>query len=317
MSRYRIAINLELTGKCNARCSMCPREAMVRPRSMTLPTLRQAVARFDPVDVFRVVVAGFGEPTTHPRFSACMEELRRSPVAVDMVTNGQLLDRERLQLIDGVVRTLVISFSSIDPHIYRRVHINLDQQRVMEHIVLARRILGVDRVAISLTPLANCIASLPQTIDWLREQGIEHLSMSPSLYDRGGALNGGDPQADLRAIIRRYGLHSQELDFVPSLKDLYSQWRHNKFKCLPRNVDLAIAADGSYQYCFNDIGRTRPMGMVGELSFREALELREQLPAADDLCRQCNMRGRYGIREIARALPDYWRQQRMRPKAGR
>lgn len=283
---------------------------MARPQSMPLPTLRQTVARLDPADVFRVVVAGFGEPTTHPQFTACMEELSRSPVPTDMVTNGQLLGRERLQLLDGVVRRLIISFSSIDPDIYRNVHINLDQQKVMDNIVLARRILGTDRVAISLTPLANCIDSLPQTIAWLRGKGIEHLSMSPSLYDRGGALDNKDSEANLRDIIHHYGLHSQEVDFVPSFGEIYAQWRHNQFKCLPRNVDLAIAADGSYQYCFNDIGRSHAIGLVGELSIREALQIREQMPAADELCQQCNMRGRYGPRELAQAALGYWRKQR-------
>ena len=65
---YRIAANVEWTSKCNAACAMCPRDAIERPQSMSLATWRQVLARLAPDEIFRVVLAGHGEPTTHPRF---------------------------------------------------------------------------------------------------------------------------------------------------------------------------------------------------------------------------------------------------------
>ncbi len=306
MSRYRIAINLEWTSKCNARCIMCPREAVTNPRAMDLETLRRAVSRLSPQDVFRVVIAGYGEPTTHPQFEQCLQIISAAPVPVDLISNGQLLDPTRLGELDGIVRTLTISFSSVDPEIYGRVHANLDQSRVMENIRLAQNSLRHTRLAISLTPLAECIETLPQTIAWLRTQGVEQLSMSPSLYDRAGALHASDSSAtSLRSIIRRYGLRSQELDFVPSLRDIVAQWYANRFKCLPRNSDLVIAADGSYQYCFNDMGRSYPLGHVADMSIREALAERERTAEEPALCRGCNIRGRYRPLEILQAAIGY------------
>jgi len=308
MSNYRVAINLELTSKCNAKCVMCPREAVLNPLSMNIETLRQAVARLNPEDVFRVVLAGYGEPTTHPRFEECMGIIAEAPVRVDMVSNGQLLDLERLQLIDGILDTLIISFSSIDPEVYAKVHVNLDQAKVMENIVLAQRTLRSTKLAISLTPLSNCIATLPRTIGWLRDNGVEHLSMSPSLYDRAGSMDKADPQeANLRRIIREYGLRSQELDFVPSMGEIFAQWRSNRFKCIPRNSDLVIAADGSYQYCFNDMGHSHPLGRVAEVGIREALKLREGTSACPALCEECGIRHRYGPLELMRAAYGYAR----------
>lgn len=312
MRRYRIAVNLELTGKCNARCVMCPRDAVVRPTIMSLDNLRSAVARLDGEDVYRVVVAGYGEPTTHPRFEDCLEALSASPVRIDMVSNGQLLDEARLARIDGLVHTLIISYSSIDPEVYAQVHVNLDHARVTRNILLARQRLRRTALAISLTPLSICLPSLPRTVGWLRSQGVIALTMSPTLYDRAGAI---DPSAidaapvDLRSAMRAHGLRSQEFDFVPSLREVFAQWRANRHRCIPRNSDLAIAADGTYQYCFNDVGHSRPIGHVATMGIRAALALRERSDADPRLCAGCGLRRRYGPAELGRALLAYLREK--------
>jgi len=309
MSRYRVTVNLELTGKCNALCVMCPREAMLHPRPMRLDVLRQTVDRLGPEDVYRVVVAGYGEPTTHPRFAEAMEILRAARVRIDMVSNGHLLDERKLRLVDGLLHTLMVSFSSVDPEVYRRVHVNLDQQRVMHNIVQAQARLSHTRLAISLTPLAACLPSLERTIAWLRGRGVTRLTMSPTLYDRAGTLNEAEnPGRELRRIISQHGLRSQEFDFVPSLSDVFGQWRCNRLRCLPRNAALPIAADGSYQYCFNDVAHAHPLGHVAAMSVREALVQRERMPALASLCDGCNVRGRYGPFELTRALNAYLRQ---------
>ena len=310
MHRYRVTVNLELTGKCNARCIMCPRDAVTHPAVMAIDTLRTVVQRLDPRDVARVVVAGFGEPTTHPQFEKCLERLAGSPVPVDLVTNGQLLDEARLQLLDGVIRLLIVSYSSIDPEVYAQVHVNLDHARVSSNIVTAQRTLRRTQLAISLTPLSVCLPSLPRTIAWLKRHGIGALTMSPTLYDRAGALKpagGAAAPADLRRILRHYGLVSQELAFIPSVRDVYAQWRANRYGCIPRNTDLAVAADGSYQYCFNDIRHSHALGRVQDMSIREALTLREGEGADPNLCGGCSVRHRYGPAEVARVAVSYLR----------
>lgn len=308
MSTYRIAVNIEWTGACNARCVMCPRDALARPRHMDEATYRQVLSRLAQNDVFRAVIAGYGDPTVHPRFDRFVELTREARVPVDMVTNGEWLDEARLHALDGVINTLVVSFSSIDAPVYRHVHAGLDQQRVMDNLILARRTFRKTKLAVSLTPLAECIETLPETIAWLRSQGIETLTMSPALYDRAGTLSSQDaPPHDLRQVIRQYGLHSQEYDFVPSVGDIFGQWRANRFRCLPRNSDLAIAADGSYQYCFNDPGRLRPLGTVAAFGIREILALRECTGPDPVLCAGCATRTRYRPRELLQVAAGYAR----------
>lgn len=303
---YRVAINLELSSKCNARCAMCPRDLIAAPANMTDEVFRAALARITPEDVFRVVLAGYGEPTAHPRFRDFLQAIRGHAVPFDLVTNGSLLDESRLGAIDGAIRTMIVSFSSVEPAVYERVHVGLDLPAVMQGIERAQKSLRSTRLAISLTPLRPCLDTLPRTIEWLRSIGVEALTMSPTVYDRAsGAPVGGDrppTTRELRAVIREHGLRSQELDFVPSALEIGKQWLANRHKCIPRNTDLLVSAQGQYLYCFNDIRHGHPIGDVRDTSVREALRRREQTEADSAICGQCAMRGRYRFGEVSRAF---------------
>ncbi|MCC7081523.1 MAG: radical SAM protein [Burkholderiales bacterium] len=298
---YRIALNVEWTSKCNALCPMCPREAIERPQLMTLQTWDRVLARIAPKDVFRVVIAGYGEPTTHPRFFDLVDALRGHPVRFDMVSNGHLLDPDKLRHLDGAIDLLLVSFSSIDPEVYRRVHRNLDQGRVMRNLQAARSLLRHTQLGISLTPMPDCLASLPRTVAWLRGLGIDLLTMSPTLYNRAGSLTGHElATAQLRRLIARHRLRSQEFEFIPGVGDFVRQWRANRCKCVARNVDLFIAASGEYLYCYNDVGHRHPIGDVRHASVRETLTEREAMAPLPALCAGCDMRDRYGPRELMR-----------------
>jgi len=308
MSNYRIAVNVEWTSKCNALCPMCPRGLIEYPQLMTGEIWQQVLDRLMPDDVFRAVIAGYGEPTTHNNFHEFIDRLRGHPVRFDMVSNGQQLDAERIRHLDGALGMLLISFSSVNAGVYRQVHANLDQARVMENIQLAQKIFKRTRLAISLTPMPECLPSLPDTIAWLRAQGVETLTMSPTLYNRGGSLEGHElATGKLRQLIGQHHLRSQEFDFIPSAWDIFQQWRCNRFKCVPRNTDFLIAASGDYLYCYNDVKHEYPIGHVSSMSIREALAKRESMEVIPELCDGCNMRGRYGVKELAVAGISYAR----------
>jgi MoaA/NifB/PqqE/SkfB family radical SAM enzyme len=299
---YRIAVNVEWTSKCNALCPMCPRDLITHPQLMRPETWQQILGRLSPEEVFRVVIAGYGEATTHPRFFEYIDALREHPVRFDMVSNGHLLDEDKIRHLDGAIDLLIVSFSSIDPEVYRQVHVNLDQQRVMANLQAAQRLFKHTKLGISLTPMPECLPSLPQTIAWLKAQGIDTLTMSPTLYNRGGSLQDHElATARLRQIVSQYGLRSQEFDFVPSGREVWRQWRANRFKCVPRNVDLFVSSTGDYLYCYNDAAHQHPIGHVSQQGIGEMLRLREAMAPAPGLCDGCNMRDRYGAGELVKA----------------
>lgn len=303
---YRVALNLEWTSKCNARCSMCPRDGMNENQLMKPKTFRTLLQHIRADQVSRVVIAGYGEPTTHPLFDEYLTHLEGYPVRFDMVTNGQLLSRERLEQIDGKLGLLMISFSSIVRAVYENVHRNLNYLKVVENILLAQQILKHTQLGISLSPVPEALRTLEQTVTWFRRKGIDGLTMSPTLYNRAGS----DPELDvpsstLRKLIKAHGLHSQELDFVSGISDFWGQWRSNKFKCAARNSDLFITAGGNYLQCFNDIRHHYTLGHVSDMSIQEALAKRHLMIKQQGLCDECNMLGRYKPAEIAQVAWRY------------
>ena len=308
MSSYRIAVNVEWTSKCNALCPMCPRDLIANPMLMKEQTWRKTLERLAPQDVFRAVIAGYGEPTTHTKFFEFVDDMRGHPIRFDMVSNGHQLDAERIRHLDGAIDLLLISFSSIDPEVYQRVHVNLDQARVMENIKTAQKLFKQTKLAISLTPMPECLPSLPDTIVWLRAQGVETLTMSPTLYNRGGNLKEHElATGKLRQLIQQHRLRSQEFDFVPSVQDIFQQWFSNRFKCVPRNIDVFIASSGDYLYCYNDVAHKHPIGNVADMSIREALAKREGMALIPELCNGCNMLDRYDPKELVKAGISYAR----------
>lgn len=308
-THYRLAVNLEWTSKCNAKCIMCPRH-MVNPKVMSQATFDQALSRITTKDAFRAVIAGYGEPTTHPKFEGFIEQIRQHPVGFDMVTNGELLDEKRLKKLDGALGLLIISFSSINPQIYRDVHVNLDHQRVMENIRFAAKTLKQTTLAISLTPLAECLETLPETIAWLQNQGINTLTMSPTLYNRSGTMQDHELATQrLRKTIQTYGLLSQELHFIPSIRESLMQRFKNKFNCTARNSDMLISAEGDYMYCYNDIGHRQKLANVKDVSLRDAIVQRESMDACPDICGHCNMLNRYNFTESLAVGATYLKNQ--------
>jgi hypothetical protein len=223
-----------------------------------------------------------------------------------MVSNGQELDRDRLERLDGRLGLLLVSFSSVVPEVYAGVHRLLDRERVMRNIRLAREVLRHTEFGISLSPMPAALATLDETVAWLRGAGVELLTMSPTLYNRAGSDEGLDlaPEA-LRRLMRRHGLRSQELDFISGPRDFLGQWFNNRHRCVPRNTDLLIAATGDYLYCFNDIAHSHCLGSVEQFGVREALRRRQATPACEALCGGCNLQGRYSGRELVQVALKY------------
>jgi MoaA/NifB/PqqE/SkfB family radical SAM enzyme len=310
MSRYKVVVNLEWTNACNASCSMCPRSQIKHTENMTKACFKKVLERLNPDEVFRVVLAGYGEPTIHPQYDEFIDMLREHPVRFDLVSNGHAMDIDKLQKMDGAIDLLIVSFSSIVKEIYNQVHVRLNQKQVMENIITARDVLKKTQLAISLTPTTECLKTLPETIEWFHEQGINRLTMSPSLYNRAGSLQEEQEASKyLRSLIKKYGLRSQELEFIPSLWDNVKQIYYNKYNCIPRNVVMPIASNGDYQYCFNDMGRDHDLGNVQDMSLYEALRLREKTGPDPEICKNCNISNRYNVGEITTVVGHYFSQK--------
>lgn len=91
-SREGVILDLEITSLCNADCTFCPRDQLVRTnRFMTLDTVSKVADSLHNNKATTVVLCGIGESTLHPDLLRIISLLSKAGANVCMTTNGWLL----------------------------------------------------------------------------------------------------------------------------------------------------------------------------------------------------------------------------------
>ena len=108
-------IYLEITNRCNLRCSFCAfhhREM----KEMTLEEIRSILPMLKEVTDYLYLHVQ-GEPLLHSRFTDILEVLDQEGFKVQLVTNGTLLPKYiDMIMAHPCIRKLAISLQSIDQH---------------------------------------------------------------------------------------------------------------------------------------------------------------------------------------------------------
>jgi MoaA/NifB/PqqE/SkfB family radical SAM enzyme len=94
-------IYVEPTTRCNMACDMCQRHTWDHgPGDMTPSVFQRIMEALDACDpVPAVVFGGFGEPLLHPDILAFVEACKKRGADVEIITNGLLLNRDRIQAL--------------------------------------------------------------------------------------------------------------------------------------------------------------------------------------------------------------------------
>ena len=100
MKVLRRIIDVELTNRCNALCSFCPRSETPEQGFMSFDTFKQVVARVKELDtVTRISFTGQGESTLHPELVEFVRYGCSQGLEVHLTTNANLLDKEKSHLL--------------------------------------------------------------------------------------------------------------------------------------------------------------------------------------------------------------------------
>ncbi|WP_198350827.1 radical SAM protein [Flavisphingomonas formosensis] len=110
---------IEPTTRCNFACGFCAGRSM-RQGDLAWEAF---VAFLDAhPGLLHVELQGEGEPLLHPRFFDMAAECRARGIAVGLITNGSLLDEERIErLLVAGLASIHISMESADPDQFRRI----------------------------------------------------------------------------------------------------------------------------------------------------------------------------------------------------
>jgi pyruvate-formate lyase-activating enzyme len=140
-----LSANLELTNRCNLRCTFCPTAdgRMGRPRGTMAPEVfRRALDGAGPLEF--ALLFQWGEPLLHPRFEELATEASRRGIRTLVTTNGTLLDDRRIAAIlrAGVDRVTVSVDGDATTHEAVRGIPLARTQEAVERLVAARDAAG-------------------------------------------------------------------------------------------------------------------------------------------------------------------------------
>lgn len=182
-------IYVELTNSCNIDCRTCMRNSWELETGfmsdLHFEKLADEVAAM--VDPPLVFFGGIGEPLSHPKALAHIRRMRDAGAEVDLITNGTLLDAERIEELIAVgLRRLWVSIDGAHPESYSDLRLGASLPGVLANLerLKARKLrLASTRpeVGIAFVAMEQNIADLPKVVQLGMSLGAERFSISSVL----------------------------------------------------------------------------------------------------------------------------------------
>ena len=179
-------VYLEPTSTCNFDCATCMRNAWDEaPGSMSeeiFERVLDGLRAFSPVPL--VFFGGFGEPLAHPRILQMVRQVKALGAAVELITNGSLLDETRAAgLIEAGLDRLWVSLDGATQQGYADVRLGESLPMVIDNLqrlrsLRARSVTGLPKLGIAFVAMRRNIQELPQVIRLGRRLGADRFSIS-------------------------------------------------------------------------------------------------------------------------------------------
>ncbi|ACZ75553.1 MAG: radical SAM protein [Dickeya sp.] len=132
---FKRGLQVELSGRCNLRCPMCPSVIYSEFHKKVLDEndLPALVDFFQDRDF--ICLDGFGESLLSPAFDSLLDALPRASEVV-FHTNGLLLDKKIDQILKNSppVTWVAISLDSLEPEKYSRLRVGSSLDRVLKNV---------------------------------------------------------------------------------------------------------------------------------------------------------------------------------------
>ncbi|MGZ6488327.1 MAG: radical SAM protein, partial [Pseudobdellovibrio sp.] len=190
-----IAVEFEVTNKCNADCVMCPNSLMQRPHErMEMELFKKIADEFaaENLPLIKFVFAGIGEPTLDALLPEKIRYLKQKMphIPVQVTTNASLLtDSRARELIAAGLDQVIISFNGTTKESYEAVMGHLKFDRTMDNVLnfLKLRKNGVPQVTLSCVRLELNADDFPEMEAFWKEKGVQVDAIkTPVPFNRGG-----------------------------------------------------------------------------------------------------------------------------------
>jgi MoaA/NifB/PqqE/SkfB family radical SAM enzyme len=285
-------VDIELTSRCNAKCSFCPRDQTPHQGLIDEPTFTAALGRavqyrdalvelqelqpgyFDTHDdTIWLSFCGMGEPLLHPRAVEYVGRVAQAGLRPLINTNGALLSPRRAEeLLDAGLAMACFNVGEIDDEYEAVYDLPFERTRTnVEHFLA--------------TAGDRCI-SLIVLVD--HRDDPDHLTSMQEYWSRRGA----------RGFVRFSLVNRAGSLPVDEQVDAWHAYRDVAERMLQEKADAArcwvpflypfIGYDGNYYLCSSDWRKEVNLGNVFEHSLVDLFdEKAEQVCGRSPICRDC------------------------------
>ncbi|TNF34454.1 MAG: radical SAM/SPASM domain-containing protein [Gammaproteobacteria bacterium] len=273
----RRVVDMEITNRCNALCTFCPRDKMPPLGKMSRQVFAQAMNRLLEYNKELLVnFAGFGEPLMHEDLVYFVGEVCRAGFRSGINTNAALLTRSlSAQLLDAGLSQISFNAGALYDD-YEEVY-NLEFLPVVENIKNFIE-LNDGRCETWIAVVQNDIneSKLSEIKQFWKSIGVEKVYLADE-NNRGGALSRGNYYHEDSGVFRHEALRMAETLGV-------------SLQCPLPFMTLFISQEGQYYLCCHDWRKKLPLGSVFELSVSDVDVLKEKaLACGNEACRECDL----------------------------
>lgn len=298
------AICLYVTDRCTLSCEWCLRqspsyEASSGRHDMTLEDARKIVGFFPKAT--HLSIAGFGEPLIVKDVFKIVQELKKRPMRISLITNGTLLLDRMDEVVKARLRQISVSINSIDPIQYGVVSGSSEKtfNTVVQGVQTLAQKRGSDtRLQISFVITRNLLDSVPDIIRFAEDIGVDYLVLHnlishTDFIDYTGVLTDDD-----EVVINKFKeWKSKEYKVKVFWPTLVKKGLENPAHiCVPMWEWIGIDMEGNTAGCSRAMGASKQYGNifkegkdVWNNEFRKAL--RRSFIKGDtflyDCCRTC------------------------------
>ena len=283
-------LDIELTNRCNAQCTFCPRDQTPDQGFITLEAFRKALERASALEVTpKIHSAGQGEPTLHPQFREILQIVAEFKLDYGFTTNGSLLSEDLARaVLDSTVDHICFSISDLGDDYEEVYALSFDETRanILRFLDMNDAAGKPVRTQVSLVAHDLNREKLEHYQAFWSEAGIDEFCHFEQT-NRGGACDIGlyFVGNDRHAAQAQQILQDNALSHV----------------CLVPFVMLFVGWNGQYYLCCNDYRKLSPLGSVFDYSIEEmdvikkAAFFQEVAPPA---CKDCDLDTTNVVREV-------------------
>lgn len=282
-------IDVELTNRCNALCSFCPRAETPEQGFMSFETFEQVVARVKALDPLpHITLTGQGESTLHPELIKFIRHASGQGLYVETTTNANLLDKEMSRsILDAGLSSITFSVSDFghDYELVYNLNFETTYRNIMDFLELREQYQGRNiQVVLSIVEHDLNKGKIDEMKAFWNKAGINFILENPQ-NNRGGACDNG-----------HYFLDNE--GHVDDAKALLAKNSASTI-CSTPFFFVFIGWNGQYYVCCSDYKKETPLGSVFDYSIDEMDQIKldgvvdQQIKA----CADCNVDPVNAVRE--------------------